>query len=313
MAEESWTGEPRLRPALRDRLAALLAARRCWPPGPATTPASWPRAGVPTAMLFVRNPTGVSHSPAEFAEPADCLAGVGRWRRCANWPGYINFWHPVRRMRGQDAKSCPERVSRWLSRSRPSGPGRRAGALNEMEPARMPASTKSRCRRQDWGAAVWVSSMIPRIHHSAALMSAQLDVRAGLDRGAGRWPATRPGSRAAGRSHSKRCWRRYTIGTDKAAPLGDQVAGGPQVTLEPVPVMFFGERGVGSGDEIGEKAHRRARRSAPSCSGTADTPGRCRFRPCARPPRCRCRCRRARTRSRPPKQQTFAVVDGVAP
>ena len=33
-------------------------------------------AGIPTAMLFVRNPTGVSHSPAEHAEPADCLAGV---------------------------------------------------------------------------------------------------------------------------------------------------------------------------------------------------------------------------------------------
>jgi N-carbamoyl-L-amino-acid hydrolase len=33
-------------------------------------------AGVPTAMLFVRNPSGVSHSPAEHAETADCLAGV---------------------------------------------------------------------------------------------------------------------------------------------------------------------------------------------------------------------------------------------
>ncbi|RNL60478.1 allantoate amidohydrolase [Nocardioides marmoriginsengisoli] len=33
-------------------------------------------AGIPSAMLFVRNPTGVSHSPAEFAETADCLAGV---------------------------------------------------------------------------------------------------------------------------------------------------------------------------------------------------------------------------------------------
>ncbi len=33
-------------------------------------------AGIPTAMLFVRNPTGVSHSPEESAEPADCLAGV---------------------------------------------------------------------------------------------------------------------------------------------------------------------------------------------------------------------------------------------
>jgi beta-ureidopropionase / N-carbamoyl-L-amino-acid hydrolase len=27
-------------------------------------------------MLFVRNPTGVSHAPAEHAEPADCAAGV---------------------------------------------------------------------------------------------------------------------------------------------------------------------------------------------------------------------------------------------
>jgi N-carbamoyl-L-amino-acid hydrolase len=27
-------------------------------------------------MLFVRNPTGISHSPAEHAEVADCHAGV---------------------------------------------------------------------------------------------------------------------------------------------------------------------------------------------------------------------------------------------
>ncbi|MGY1961460.1 allantoate amidohydrolase [Nocardia gipuzkoensis] len=31
---------------------------------------------VPTAMLFVRNPTGISHSPVEFAESSDCHAGV---------------------------------------------------------------------------------------------------------------------------------------------------------------------------------------------------------------------------------------------
>jgi N-carbamoyl-L-amino-acid hydrolase len=33
-------------------------------------------AGVPAGMLFVRNPTGVSHAPAEDAEPADVVAGV---------------------------------------------------------------------------------------------------------------------------------------------------------------------------------------------------------------------------------------------
>ncbi|WP_399940057.1 allantoate amidohydrolase [Streptomyces sp. BBFR25] len=31
---------------------------------------------IPTAMLFVRNPTGVSHSPAEYAAEDDCAAGV---------------------------------------------------------------------------------------------------------------------------------------------------------------------------------------------------------------------------------------------
>ena len=38
--------------------------------------------GVPTAMLFVRNPTGVSHSPAEHAEPDDCHAGVDALATC---------------------------------------------------------------------------------------------------------------------------------------------------------------------------------------------------------------------------------------
>ena len=33
-------------------------------------------AGIPAVMIFVRNPTGVSHSPAEHAERDDCLAGV---------------------------------------------------------------------------------------------------------------------------------------------------------------------------------------------------------------------------------------------
>ena len=33
-------------------------------------------AHVPTAMLFVRNPSGVSHAPDEHADPADCLVGI---------------------------------------------------------------------------------------------------------------------------------------------------------------------------------------------------------------------------------------------
>jgi N-carbamoyl-L-amino-acid hydrolase len=33
-------------------------------------------AGIPSTMLFVRNPTGISHSPAESAQLSDCLVGV---------------------------------------------------------------------------------------------------------------------------------------------------------------------------------------------------------------------------------------------
>jgi beta-ureidopropionase / N-carbamoyl-L-amino-acid hydrolase len=43
---------------------------------------------VPTAMLFVRNPTGVSHSPTESAERSDCLAGVDALAALmADWVG----------------------------------------------------------------------------------------------------------------------------------------------------------------------------------------------------------------------------------
>jgi N-carbamoyl-L-amino-acid hydrolase len=38
--------------------------------------------GLPTAMLFVRNPTGVSHSPDEHASTDDCLAGVEALADC---------------------------------------------------------------------------------------------------------------------------------------------------------------------------------------------------------------------------------------
>jgi N-carbamoyl-L-amino-acid hydrolase len=33
-------------------------------------------AELPTGMLFVRNPTGVSHAPAETASDDDCRSGV---------------------------------------------------------------------------------------------------------------------------------------------------------------------------------------------------------------------------------------------
>ncbi|MFI7302101.1 allantoate amidohydrolase [Micromonospora aurantiaca] len=59
---------------LADRLAALLGAPVL--PTGAGHDAGVLAAHLPTAMLFVRNPTGVSHSPAEAATDADCAAGV---------------------------------------------------------------------------------------------------------------------------------------------------------------------------------------------------------------------------------------------
>jgi N-carbamoyl-L-amino-acid hydrolase len=78
--EESWTGPTVFDAALRDRLADALGAdgvpAPVLPTGAGHDAGILAAAGVPTAMLFVRNPTGVSHSPAEHAEEADCLAGV---------------------------------------------------------------------------------------------------------------------------------------------------------------------------------------------------------------------------------------------
>jgi beta-ureidopropionase / N-carbamoyl-L-amino-acid hydrolase len=78
--EESWTPTTSFDAGLRDRLAALLAAP-VLPTGAGHDAGILAAAGIPSAMLFVRNPTGVSHSPAEHAEPADCSAGVAALAR----------------------------------------------------------------------------------------------------------------------------------------------------------------------------------------------------------------------------------------
>ena len=60
---------------LAERLAALLGEAPILPTG-AGHDAGVLSAHVPTAMLFVRNPSGVSHSPAEHAPEEDCVAGI---------------------------------------------------------------------------------------------------------------------------------------------------------------------------------------------------------------------------------------------
>ncbi|MFD9910947.1 allantoate amidohydrolase [Streptomyces sp. NPDC059063] len=80
VVRESFTPVIDFEHALRDELGAILRERtgRDLPVlgTGAGHDAGILSASVPTAMLFVRNPTGVSHSPAEFAAEDDCLAGV---------------------------------------------------------------------------------------------------------------------------------------------------------------------------------------------------------------------------------------------
>jgi N-carbamoyl-L-amino-acid hydrolase len=83
--EESWVPPTTFEAGLRDRVAAAAGGDAGPAPlldtGAGHDAGILAAAGVPAGMLFVRNPTGVSHSPAEFAEPADCLAGVAALAR----------------------------------------------------------------------------------------------------------------------------------------------------------------------------------------------------------------------------------------
>ncbi|MFI7385920.1 allantoate amidohydrolase [Streptomyces sp. NPDC049813] len=83
LTRESFTPVVDFDHALRDELARILGTKAA--AADLTVPVLGTGAGhdagilassVPTAMLFVRNPTGISHSPAETATEDDCLAGV---------------------------------------------------------------------------------------------------------------------------------------------------------------------------------------------------------------------------------------------
>ncbi|MEU0740939.1 allantoate amidohydrolase [Streptomyces sp. NPDC006134] len=80
VVRESFTPVVEFDHALRDELARILG-KETGLRVPVLGTGAGHDAGilsgrVPTAMLFVRNPTGVSHSPAESATEDDCVAGV---------------------------------------------------------------------------------------------------------------------------------------------------------------------------------------------------------------------------------------------
>jgi N-carbamoyl-L-amino-acid hydrolase len=71
-AAESWTDATRFDTALAEVAGKLP---RLWS-GAGHDAGVLALAGIPSAMLLVRNPTGVSHSPEEHAEESDAAAGV---------------------------------------------------------------------------------------------------------------------------------------------------------------------------------------------------------------------------------------------
>ncbi|MBB5939130.1 allantoate amidohydrolase [Streptomyces zagrosensis] len=76
IVRESFTPVVEFEHALRDELGRILGGGIPVLGTGAGHDAGILSGSVPTAMLFVRNPTGVSHSPAEHAAEDDCVAGV---------------------------------------------------------------------------------------------------------------------------------------------------------------------------------------------------------------------------------------------
>ena len=84
MSAESESPATVFDPGLAGRLSRRLEDAPVIPTGAGHDAGVLALHGVPTAMLFVRNPTGVSHSPAEYAETDDCLAGVDALAACVH-------------------------------------------------------------------------------------------------------------------------------------------------------------------------------------------------------------------------------------
>ena len=76
LEQESWTEETRFDGDLTERLRTVLPDAPVLATGAGHDAGILANAGIPAGMLFVRNPSGISHSPDEFAERDDCLAGV---------------------------------------------------------------------------------------------------------------------------------------------------------------------------------------------------------------------------------------------
>jgi beta-ureidopropionase / N-carbamoyl-L-amino-acid hydrolase len=76
VTQESWTPTTDFDPALVRRMATRLGGLPVLATGAGHDAGILANDGIRSAMLFVRNPTGVSHSPDEWASADDCLDGI---------------------------------------------------------------------------------------------------------------------------------------------------------------------------------------------------------------------------------------------
>jgi N-carbamoyl-L-amino-acid hydrolase len=82
LTRESWTPATPLGGPLTDRIAKIAGESVGIGPLPALATGAGhdagilATAGIPSAMIFVRNPSGVSHAPQEHVQPEDAAAGV---------------------------------------------------------------------------------------------------------------------------------------------------------------------------------------------------------------------------------------------
>ena len=76
VTQESWTPTTMFDPALVRRMATRVGGLPVIGTGAGHDAGILANHGIRAAMLYVRNPTGVSHSPDEWASADDCVAGI---------------------------------------------------------------------------------------------------------------------------------------------------------------------------------------------------------------------------------------------
>ena len=92
LIEESWTPATRFDQDFAARVGGAIGSELpLLPSGAGHDAGVLALAGIPTAMILVRNPSGISHAPEEYAEDADCERGVSALAAAVS---HLADWRP---------------------------------------------------------------------------------------------------------------------------------------------------------------------------------------------------------------------------